>query len=454
MKTDTITSYNLALMDVKSCSIPHRRDDGKYQWSNGQRSILNSLKEKWKEKYNPIDVQKEKRFDIECGIEIYRELSYSLLNDNGTQDIDEEMKRVEDSKTLMQKERKQLVEDMYNRGEVIEDELQTQWFENAEIIEEPTVEKSDGKIPEKKNFKSKLRHILQFIALWLTGEVFLTAIQWSVLRDEKSMEDIIVRSFAFGVCLGLFHFVSYKNKNHYRWEYVTFLGVSLSMIFLMLFGPLVINSLYPVVSNVDMAYSWDFSGGQESELAVYPIWVELFRRYDVVIPSAITFFAFLIMESFLKEKSIKEPTSIAIAPNFSQQITSEAENLEKEDFDNPIKSRFRFLRNSIKDADNKTKELKKTKEERLIENTANISFIADELSKLTASLTEKELEIRSLTNELYSLINELFSQLERYRTDYIDILRNDIKADLVEPTWPEEDDIFIYFKLNRHEKIQ
>ena len=451
MKNDTITYYNLALRDVKTSSIPHRKENGDYQCSNGQISILKPHYKELASLSVHLNKLKIERCDILNEIISYEEPYRQLLANNCANETDDEIKRIIEKKATMQQEQQQLEEDMNNRGVVFEDELQNQGFENVEITEETNQDKSDDKVSAKEGNNSKLKHILQFIVLWLTGEIFLTAIQWSVLRDEKSLEDMIVRSFAFGVCLGLFHFISYKNKNEYRWEYVAFLAVSLTMIFSMLFGPLFINTLYPITNAVDIANSWDLSGGQGRELTEYPIWIEVYRRYDVVIPSAITFFAFLIMESFLKEKSSKDIAPIAVDSKPLPRLNPKYENSEKENFDNPIRNRFRLLKKSIMDADLKIENLEKIKHERLKPNTANLYVIEEKITKLKNRVLEIEDEIHSLTNHIYSLINELFSQLEKYRTDFIDILRNDIKADLIKTDWPNEEDIFIYFKLNRHE---
>lgn len=188
---------------------------------------------------------------------------------------------------------KQFDEDMFNRGHFIEEEK-----------EKPAESKPKEKKPNWFQ-RTSWKTIFGFLGVWLIGEVFMTYVQWSALRDDKGIEDLAVRSLAFGVTLFLLHYVAHKNKKEAKGIYYTYMVFNLLMLLTMLFVPLALNKLYPLDASASVQDAWSLTDNANTgnvTTSEYPFWVEFYRSYEVT-PAILSFLFFCGNDKFYEAQA-------------------------------------------------------------------------------------------------------------------------------------------------------
>ena len=429
MSKITLHYYNAASKDVKINSTPSRNPDGSYKWSNGQEDILNQPQFDELRKHHSEIVQLETRKDT-----LLREM---LMYQNPAASLEQEgealakvwQSEIDDEQLTLKGlkgELKQFDEDMFNRGYYIE--------ENEPAETKPKEDES------KKKKGINWKAVFSFLGIWLIGEVFMTYVQWSALRDDKGIEDLAVRSLAFGVTLFLLHFVAHKNKKEAKTIYYVYMGFNLLMLLTMLFAPLAINKLYPIdasASSVQDAWSLtDNTNTGNATTSEYPFWVEFYRSYEVT-PAILCFLFFVAMVSFMKPKAKEE--------NPVQETEPEVKPKTVQD---EIREKRNHFKAKIKECETRIEDLRNKLTSALTPNTTHIANVLARLEAAKAEILAADNRITDLKAMIEALLKAVKKELNLYKTEYLDILRSDsIKSSFVTPEWNNRNDIIQYFKI-------
>ncbi len=421
-----LQNYTTVLRDVGLESTPIREESGKYRWSNGQLKILNE------DKYNKLSVNRLKMEHLDNSI---NDLSQEILafeaptealeiEGNGVingdnEEIEEQQAQLLQFKTSLD----QLDKDLVLRGY---------------IPPEENVASDDAVPPPKKVSSVTAKEIFGFLLIWLIGEVFMTYVQWNGLRDGRGIEDMIVRSISLGVVLFLIHLVGRFYKQESRHIHLVFLAFSFIMLFTMLLAPLLLNEAYPLMDEIDTSNQWSLqesiSETSEEVVSPYPFWVNFYRKNDML-PGIFVFLFFVIMQTFVKQKP-------KVTPPLLPEITPEAGK-------NQIEERRQYFIQQIELIEHRLLELDQQQTKAVAPNTRRLQSILDELQTKQGELEElkKEKDAMQMDNEL--LIRKLEMDLSHYQTEYMNVLKNDpVKALVVQPVWPTNQDIKTYFNLS------
>lgn len=427
--SEELKYYNAAYRDVKIDSTPSRYHEGSYKWSNGQEAILNQPQ------FNQLRTYQTEISKLETNKEtLTREMlmyqnPVNYLEKEGEglvkvwqTEIDDEQLNLNGLKT----ELKIFDEAMFNRGHLILDEEQGE----AKPDTEPNTKEKSGI-----NWKA----VFSFIGIWLVGEIFMTYVQWNALRDEKGIEDLVVRSLSFAVTLFLLHYVAYKNKKSPRIIYYVYMGFNLIMLLTMLFAPLLISKLYPVdgqATSIQDEWSLTETVNQaHGAVSEYPFWVEFYRSYEVI-PAILSFLFFLAMVSFMSSKPEEPPVP-------SPEPEPKPETVQDE-----IKKKRKHLKARINESENRLDDLRNKLNASLTPNTAHINNVLEKLENAKKEILSADTRIKELTTKIEALYKAVEKELNLYRTEYLDILRNDsIKSPFVTPEWPNRNDIVQHFKI-------
>jgi len=425
----TLQHYNAAQRDIRLNSFPYRQPDGTYQWSIGQLSIMNEPQ------FNELRVNSNEIDHLQIQVNLLR--SQMLIYQTPAGKIEQEGEKLKDTwepeiaeeeltlKTL-KSDLQQYDEDMLNRGFYIYEEKDTA----------PT-----KPIEEKKKSKGiNWRTILGFFGIWFGGEIFMTYVQWHSLRDDRNVEDLIVRSLSFGLILFLIHFVAHRNKTHKKMIYSIFLWFNLLMLFTMLFASPILNKVYPEDNNAQsISEQWSINAtddaGKESIKTDYPFLVEFYRSNEVM-PAILCFLFFVAMQSFIHKKE-KQVT----VPNPEPEIKGDSAQVEIN------RKRNHFL-TKIRESEGRLNELRTKQKEILRPNTGSLKDILNQLETKSAEVLSIEKSITSLKSGSETILKMLEKELDEYRIEFQDVLRNDrVKSEFVTPEWPNRNDTLNYFKI-------
>lgn len=424
----TLQYYNDAMKDVKLNSIPSRFPDKSYQWSDGQSEILNQQQfSELRIIISEIEQSTSHRETLKREMLVYQNPTNKLAKegDTLTQTIQAEIDDEQVALKGLKAELSQYNEDMSNRGFFISEDDDTN-------ISKPIEEK----VKEK---RFNLKTVFGFLGVWLIGEIFMTYVQWNALRDEKGIEDLVVRSLSFGVVLFLIHFVAHLNKKYNRNIYYIFLGFSLLMLLTMLFAPLAISKLYPIDGNApSVADEWSITNGNSStNISVkpeYPFWVQFYRSYEVT-PAILCFIFFIGMQSFIQPKGKG-------LPNQEKETAPKSETAHDQ-----IRRRRNHFLVKIRECETRINGLHSRQTEVLYPNTDNLNNILKRLEthKMEIIAIEKRIATQKTTFE--TRLTALENELNNYKTEYLDILRSDsLKFQFINPEWPVRNDILTHFK--------
>jgi len=324
----------------------------------------------------------------------------------------------------------QFDEDMLNRGFTIPEE-------NLINTSKPIEEKE-----KKKSFDWKT--VFSFLGIWSIGEIFMTYVQWNALRDQKGIVDLLVRSLSFGLVLFLIHYVTHLNKLVKRTIYYWFLAFSFLMLLVMLFAPVALNQIYPIGGNsTSITNEWSTTNieGESQGLTelTYPLWVRLYRSFEPT-PAILCFLLFIGIKSFMPSK--ERDTLL---------IIKECEPNNETDQDQIRRMRSSQL-SKIKGSEARIENLTKKLSETLVPNTRYLNNVLNQLEQKKNNIFLKEKNIAESKIALEEKIKALEKDLNLYKTEFKDILRNDqVKSLLITPEWPNRNDILNFYKIKSYE---
>lgn len=423
----TLYYYNLALRDVKLNSIPSRNVDGSYKFSNGQEEILNDSQYDELRKHNTEIVQLEAKKDtLKREMQVYKNPAHSLEQEGDAlakvrqSEINDEQLNLKDFKA----ELKQFDEDMFTRGYCIEDD-------------KPAETKPKETKTKKRN--GGWKRFLSFIGMWILLEIFMTLIQFSSLQNDRSIIEILVRSFSLAMMLLFFHLILDKNKEDKRGIYIGFLIFNLIIIAIMMFLPPLLFHIYPVNSGSTTS-AWSLTeetAKTVTEHSDIPSLVLFYRNNEWIPPLLCSLFFMVVYFGLKKSEEPKESPVQKTEPEMKPK-TVQDEIREKR---NHLIARIRECENHIEDLQNRlTSAL-----------TPNTTHIANVLTKLETAKTEiiaADNKITELKTKIEALLKAVEKELNTYQVEFLDILRNDhIKSSFVTPEWNNRNDIIHYFKI-------
>ena len=427
-----LQNYTIVQRDVGLDSTPLRDESDQYLWSNGQLEILN------RPEFNELRINKVKLSQVDTSLKNLSEEIQAFeaptqaLEQEGNGLMDGKRKEIEDRQAELEQFKAsldQLDKDMLLRGYI-------------PPSEGPQSETPVSTPAPKKNSRVTAKEILGFLLIWLTGEVFMTYVQWNSLRDGRGIEDMIVRSISLGVVLFLIHLAGRFFKRDGRRIHIVFLGFSFLMLFTMLLGPLLLNEAYPPLEgNTNVAAQWSL---QEETVTMptetaspYPFWVSFYRKNDML-PGIFVFLFFVIMQTFIKRKPKESETTL---PPPSPEA-------DKEPGKTQIEERRQYYLQQIDRTENRLRELHQIQNDAVVPNTQRLQSILDELQAKQAEMIGLKKEKDRLLMHNDQLLRQLEMHLNHYQTEYLNVLKNDpVKALVVQPSWPAVEDLKNYFNL-------
>ncbi len=430
-------NYTSALRDVGLDSTPVRIENGEYRWSNGQLEILNQPE------FNGIRVNQLKISQTEDSVRdisgeiLAYETPIRALEKEGEKLLEKDQDAINDQQIQIDHYKSllnQLDRDMLIRGYIPPEESEQ---ENLPPPEPPK---------NKKLSKVSLREIMGFLAIWVVGEVFMTYVQWNTLRDGKGIEDMIVRSISLGVVLFLIHLVGRMFKRDRRPVQLVFLVFSFIMLFIMLLAPLYLKEAYPLINEtVQTTDQWALDSSAVPEVTdiadPYPFWVTFYRNNDML-PGIFVFLFFVIMQTFGR-KPQKQAVADEVMPD--KPVLPEFRPSEGK---NQIEERRQYYQQQIAQGEQRLRKLSRRQSDAVAPNTERLQEILGELT----TRQEKMISLKRQKDDLFArndqLLRNLEMQLNRYRTEFMNVLKNDhVKAMVVQPEWPGRHDLMDYFNL-------
>jgi len=430
-----LKNYTSALQDVGLDSIPSRDENGNYHWSNGQLEILNQ------QVYHDIRKNQIRLQQLDKSVHalsadiLAYESPVQVLEKEGDALLEVDQDAIEEQRLQLDQYKSmlyQLDHDMLVRGYIPP--------ENEE-------EKESNTIPAKpKRQRISIREILGFLSVWLIGEVFMTYVQWNTLRDGKGIEDMIIRSISLGVVLFLIHLVGRHFKRDRRPVQLIFLIFSFLMLFTMLLAPLLIREAYPPLDPGESITSpWSLNGSEESistgSTDSYPFWINFYRNNDML-PGILVFLCFVIMQTF--SRPVKKDDKPQPVPH-----TSDSGEFTQTDGKMQIEEKRKYYRLRIARAEEQLTSLTRKQADVMSPNTAKLQQILEILQKKQEQLIDMQHKKDDLNAMIDHLVRSLELQLNRYRTEYTNVLTNNqVKSVVVRPLWPSRQDIRNYFNLS------
>lgn len=421
--------YEQAQKDVKLNSIPHRQSDGLYIPSQGQRKILNDHRYKDLRR-NDIEIAHlvgQKNALVKDLLAYETPTTHLETSANEKKHILEiELEEVKTELALKEAELKRKKEDLFNRGV---------YLPKKDSTSKPTVQK-DNK-PKERRWKK----ILSFLGIWLLLELFMTAIQWSSLRDNRSIDEILIRSLALGILLFFFHLISHLNKQQKRVIYSIYLGFDLLMIAVMMFAPPLLYHLYPVENSVpNILTEWSISDNNVTDTnhtqISNPFWVEFYRANEWA-PAGASLLFFIVIFFALPAPKDKKTATTATQPQ---------DNI-KDETESHIEQGISYMQEEISGLKTKRDELNMAINS-LDTNPGDLMNILKQLEAKRNESLQIDKRIADLKVASEALVSDLERELNEYSVEFQDILKNDdVKSSFVAPEWQNRQDIFKYYKI-------
>lgn len=420
-------SFNAAWRDVRLNNAPYYRENGIYVWTQGQLGILSNAKHgQIRLDWNKLLHQQEQQIAILKEMLVYQSTSEKLKAE-----IDDTTARYND-----------LIEERCSANEALNNDLSQfeEGLRNRGIIFEtkPAANKNEPGL-FKKIFPAgtgkKIKSVLFFFISWAVGEIFMTAVSWQMLRNDNNIESILIRSMALGMVIFLIHVAAHLNNSRKKPIYIIFISFSLIMLLCMLFGPMVVNKIYPETDSQANSTQWSLTDTPVTTSAISqiqnPTWVEIYRGNEITVPAILCLVFFLAIMALNKDAG---------------------KSVEKEDNLGSEDTEIRRQRNQlIKQIDNGIKiaeELKQKKKEEVLKNTTELNNILKKLDESNKSVTEFDKQIAGLKTAIEVQLVLIEKELDQYKIDFQDILKNDqVKASFITPEWNSRQDILNFFKM-------
>lgn len=426
----TLDIYNAASRDVKLNSIPSRSDNNVYIWSDGQLQLMNQSRF-YELRNNQVEIVhlNSMRKNHIAEMFAYEHPANNLgKNQNGfTDSYKEEIDELKEILKQSSEELRQFDDDMYNRG----------------IYLKNTSVQSAEKVPVKERKKvSTAKKVFYFFGVWILCEVFMTAVQWNSLRYDRGINDMVIRSLSLGLILFLIEYVALINKSRRRRIYIIYLVFAFAMLFMMMFGQAILNEIYPENVARNISEQWSLANDQNSvnktQVLKYPFWVEFYRSYEML-PAVMALIFFIAIKSFLHPKK-KEAPGVEIANE--PRIFIESAHDEMMGKRNHLVEKVRVYE----------VRLEKLQAKKTLSDIPDTKVLADILRRLENNKKEIlaiDKKINTLGSSSEALLKILELDMQKYQTDYLDLLRNDpVKSQFVKPVWPTRNDILSYYKIS------
>lgn len=435
MENKTIQRYTNVSRDVRLNNIPARHQDGSYMWSRGQLDILNDPQ------FNRVkDIQTE----IRKASNQRESLLVEMLNmknpvnrienegDIAVQNLKGEIEEEQIQSKSRASELSQFDEDLFNRGIYL----------NSDLVKSPIIQnKGEGK-----SLGFSRKSIISFLLTWFLAEVFMTFVQWDALRDYKGIESLIVRSLSFAAVLFLIHLVPHAITTRTKYLYYSFLGFCMLMLVIMLFAPPLLYNIYPPDTDLQSVQEqWSFNGDSnivpQSTYSSYPLWVRFYRSYEVT-PAILCLLLYILLMVYVKIQNRLHPEN-QINPKVESDSNPESNSMT----DGLRQKREQFL-TRITECENSISRLKASAEDSLSSNTGRLKEILNFLQMNKEEILAMDNRISDLKVNMEWEVKNMERELDAYKTDYLDILRNDaVKTQFVNPEWPNRNDIINYYKV-------
>lgn len=429
----TLNYYNQALKDVNLDSIPKRNTNGTYIWSLGQENIINDSQ------YNRLrEINIELKHIAEAKMQMLSQIltfqapadELDRSSNKALSQLNYQLAEIETDLSAIVLERNQLKRDLINRG-----------YMAKETADDPEIKTEEKKISSKSIFLKKFWKVLFAFLIWFVLEVFMTAIQWNSLRDEKGTSDIIVRGLSLGILLGFFHLIAHRNKIFKHPLHSAYQIFNIVMIATMMFLPPVLYQLYPSDFGATEASAlWSLSDNAivpENSLTDNLPFLVGFYRSNEWIPAGLSVIFFIFIFFGLQHSEKKN-----IVLKEEEQEVNKSMKIIK-----PAEIRLDFFKKEARELDIKKEKLKK-EIDNIVAKPFDILPIYQKVKALQNECWEIDKNATTLKAEIEAIISKLMLALREYEVEYKDVLKsNEIKSVFIKPEWPEKSDIINYFKL-------
>lgn len=411
-----LKTYRLVATDMDKEDFPSRSPEGVYHWSQGQRELLDEETETIRSIDQRILVlEKEKEHAIQMNSGVNRETLLEMDKEHDAQLKQHEKKIVEAEmeKDEAEKILKKHVEAVNSRG----------------LNYRPGVKKPK-KVKPTNNSEKKInwRLVGIFLGQWVIGEIFMTGVLFQILRDSMGIIDIIYRTLALGLMLGLIHYVDYLNKKNKNIIYKLYIIFNLLMIVGMILLPVLANNGFaPQGTTQDWSFSLD--EGTPPPVETSNGWIDKLQLF----PAVISFLIFIAIQSFVKvEKKPEKKEKKATALSEEQLAWNKADNLNDQ----------------FQKAEAKWKESKNDKVNFVNEYKAKIEALKKNQESLLNRAKSIKEELETSRKNFAQLMSDRFKALEGYRVDFESMLKADeTKGNLIRPAWPNEYDFATYYQI-------
>ena len=431
--------YNSASIDVKTHNIPIRKEEA-YQWTNGQRNILNNEAfTHLRELISNTKRYKNKNEELLRSM-LKLENPFNKEEKEGSAKIENIKKEITETKErliIIKENIKEEIQRLNARGYKIPDELSHSKTENSnQTISE------EKQIP--KNFKSTLKKAKKWIAVFIfivVLESFFGLAQFEFLSMYKSNTAILLRIAASALLIITLHIAEYQYKELDKKIFKTYIVFGVIMLFSMLFGSLLLNYFFQdSISSSEITMDWNLSGAESDTNLISetkPTWIGFINQFDFI-PAIISILVFLLMYLLSKEKKqVKEPL-----------ISKEKKKLSLEQNEEIII--FNQLKNLQSKNSNKEMQLESLKAKyRNAKHYVPIILqnVKQSLEKSKAEIEDNNKLIDSNKIKVDDLLCKIEAQLKIYEVDFLDIFRGSAYANVTTPEWPNLNDVKQYFTL-------
>lgn len=430
--TRDLQNYTDARRDVNTDSHPKRGSNGTYEFNRKQLEILSWFL-RIPEIFRLIKGLLEKKEAMKKDILVYQ-TPYTKLKQDATEKKEELKKKIAEREIKLEStvnEREQIDRDLANRGfSTGDDETNS----NA-----PTPAKS---APKKQTWKQ----VLMMGLIWAVLETFMLLIQWGSLSEEKNIEEILTRMVALLIILGFFHYSSNQSQKSKSIVYPLYSGFNILMVAMMMIAPPVLYHYFPTIhETADIAAAWSLTGDNDTVASVSqsetPSLVQLYRKNEWF-PAAISLILFLVIYPLRNRLSKNDDASEQDKPEPEQpkvqqpmqQPLSHLKQLEKQ-----FRDELEVFRKELKEID---------------DNPTDLLPIISKIEPIKNECKGMDEQVSKLKSELDTLFIKLEHQLNDYKVEYLDVLKNDeIKSQFVHPDWPDRKDILNHFKIDNYENI-
>lgn len=135
-------------------------------------------------------------------------------------------------------------------------------------------------------------------------------------------------------------------------------------------------------------------------------------------------------------------------PNEENPVQETEPEVKPKTVEDEIREKRNHLKTKIRECENRIEDLRNKLTSALTPNTTHIANVLAKLEAAKAEILAADNKIKELRSKIEILLKAIEKELNFYKTEYLDILRNDtIKSSFIMPEWPNRNDIFNHFKI-------